>query len=795
MTSKNKSIQKRHLLKVGLIIMSLLLLSILLAPLPDPVFQTPYATTLRSQEGILLSASIARDQQWRFPQSDSIPNNFSTAIQLFEDEYFRWHPGVNPISITRAMYQNFRSKKVVSGGSTLSMQTVRMALGNQKRTYFQKFGEILSAFKLELLYSKREILKLYADHAPFGGNIVGINAAAWRYFGRSPFQLSWAEVATLAILPNDPSSIFPGKNQEALLLKRNFLLQKIASRGHMTKDELFLAMEESLPETIKPVPNDAYHLLHRAMTEGSAQQEIHSTLDASLQREVSRRLNIYSRKMAYNKIENAAAVILDIESGNTLAYVGNSTNRDNHGQHVDIINSRRSPGSLLKPFLYALSLDEGLITPHQLLPDIPVFYKGFSPKNFDKEFRGAVHADQALISSLNVPFVHLLMDFGYEKFHQRLRDIGFYTLDKPAGHYGLSLILGGAETTLWEISGAYASMARSMYRFEKRPYRSGYSPEDYHENRYRRGGEIEIENENENGNEGNADGFIRVASIRFALEAMQQVNRPDEENGWEQFTSARKIAWKTGTSYGLRDGWAIGLNDTYLVGVWIGNADGEGRPGLTGVGAAAPLMFELFDLLRGESHLVNPFGLEKKMCKASGMLAGPNCPETYRLQLPDYLQHTSSCQYHTIVHLNEDQTNQVNSSCYSVAKIHQASWFVLPPGQSWYYKKYHPGYRKLPPYQAGCEQSNEGELLALIYPDQSRKVHIPKEQGGTKGKVIFEAAHENKDARIFWHVDETFVGTTQGTHQQGIQAPEGLHTLTLIDDTGNEIRVTFEVLN
>ncbi len=207
------------------------ILLILITPLPNPLFQNPYSTTLSSREGVLLSASIASDQQWRFPPSDSIPHKFEVAIRLFEDEYFYDHPGINPVSMVRAIRQNIKANRVVSGGSTLSMQTVRMAMGNQARTYQQKFWEILAAFKLEIRYSKEGILKAYTNHAPFGGNIVGLNAAAWRYYGRPPHQLSWAEAATLAILPNDPASIFPGSQQARLLSKRNRLLRKIHQRG------------------------------------------------------------------------------------------------------------------------------------------------------------------------------------------------------------------------------------------------------------------------------------------------------------------------------------------------------------------------------------------------------------------------------------------------------------------------------------------------------------------------------------------------------------------------------------
>ena len=765
------------------------LLLILSIPLPRPLFDAPLSTTLRASNGELLSASIAHDGQWRFPASDSIPFKFATAVRFFEDEHFYFHPGINPVALVRAAYLNIRAGRVVSGGSTISMQTMRLAYGNPPRTYLRKMLEMVATLKLELLYSKKSILKLYADHCPFGGNIVGLNAASWRYFGRPPEKLSWAESAALAILPNNPGSIFPGKNQERFLQKRNRLLDKLSRAGYLDADELLLAKGERLPVEARPLPDVAYHLLHRSMEEGHFQRNVVTTLDAALQREVSRRVNDYSARMKGNEVHNAAALVIEVASGNTLAYVGNTNNEGDHGQHVDIITARRSPGSLLKPFLYAAALDDGLILPKQLLPDIPVFYKGFSPKNFDHTYRGAVPASEALAGSLNVPFVHLLIDYGYERFHQKLKDMGMRSLDKPAGHYGLSIILGGAETSLWELTAMYAGMVRAYASLPGRPYRKGYAKSDYHPNRY-------IADDGTQPEEAvlEEDGFLRAPSIGYALRAMEEVRRPTEETGWQLFGSSRAIAWKTGTSFGFRDGWAIGMNGRYLVGVWLGNADGEGRPGLTGVQAAAPLMFDLFDLLGGDASFDETYGAPVALCAESGMLAGEACPAKVTLNLPEYMSRGRTCVYHQLVHLDRDEKFQVNSSCYEVSMMKSVTRFVLPPVQAWYYRRYHPAYRNLPPFRDHCTTSDKQKLLALIYPAQYTKVHIPVEQDGAPGSAIFEATHENRDARLYWHVDEEYLGVTERHHQMAIHARAGKHVLTLVDDAGNELRQVFEVV-
>ena len=775
-------------LKIVLVGIAILFFFILFIPLPNPLMDAPRTTTLYDKNGALLSAAIATDEQWRFPPSDSIPAKFKAAITLYEDEYFAYHPGINPVALVRAIYQNIKAGKVVSGGSTLTMQTIRLAYNNPARTYLQKLWEMLRAIKAEILYSKEEILKTYADNAPFGGNIVGLSAASYRYFGRPPHRLSWAETATLAVLPNSPALIYPGKNNAALRAKRDQLLTKLASRGYLSTDDLFLAKQEPLPGKAQPLPHSAYHLLHRYMANGHTGKAIKTTLDAGLQQQITHLVNAHSQSWAGNQVHNAAAMVVDINTGQVVAYVGNADVSPTHGSHVDMITAQRSPGSLLKPVLYACALDEGLITPQQLLPDIPLYYRGFSPKNFDKKFRGAVPAHQALASSLNVPFVHLLIKYGYEKFHQKLKSMGLHSMAYPASHYGLSLILGGAETTLDELTALYAGMARAFQNTVFRPHDTPYSPNDYHPNRTSAVTEV-------NQPQLTQHGLLEAASIGFAFRAMQQLNRPNQEAGWQQFSNPKRIAWKTGTSYGLRDAWAIGVTNTYVIGVWVGNADGEGRPGLTGVQAAAPLMFKILNLLPGTTQFNQPVGMPYKVCRQSGMLAGPYCTQTVTQSLPVYLANTQTCTYHHLLHLNKTKTAQVNSRCYPVAQLQQEPWFILPPVQAWYYKKHHPAYQKPPPFAKGCVQTKTTTSFELIYPTQFAKIYIPKEQDGSRGYAIFEAAHQQPTATLYWHIDNTYVGLTKGYHQMKIIAGKGKHLLTLIDSNGNELKRSFEIIN
>lgn len=762
----------------------------LIIPIPDPLFNKPFATTLESNEGQLLAARIADDGQWRFPPADSLPENYKTCLLIFEDKHFHRHPGINPVSIFRAIYQNLRAGRIVSGGSTITMQVARMSMGNQPRTILQKMAEIWLTIRIEIKYSKKEILNLYANNAPFGGNVVGLSAASWRYYGRSPYHLSWAEVANMVILPNAPGLMYPGKNDAILLNKRNRLLQELKTRNIIDDLTYNLSTAEPLTQKPKPLPAVALHLLDRSIKEGKREKRVLTTLDYSLQNTVNELVKSYHENLKFKQIHNAAALIADIRTGKVVAYIGNAGLFDpiDHGQEVDIITSRRSPGSLLKPFLYAMAIDDGIITPGQILPDIPVYYQGFAPKNFDKQFRGAVPANLALRSSLNVPFVSLLKDYTFEKFHYKLVKLGLKSLNQPAGHYGLSIILGGGDVTLWEMTGLYAGMARTLQSFNENKGQYRYDLSDFQPLTYNADAETKSEKTQEY--------MISAGAAWHTLKAMQMLRRPDAESNWQQFSNSQSIAWKTGTSYGHKDAWAIGLNSTYVVGVWIGNADGEGRPDLTGVAAAAPLMFSIFDILGGNANFPMPVADMEMMsvCKQSGQRAGTNCPDAEVAPLAKSTLKTPSCHYHRLLHLDESEKYMVNSMCYPVHKMVTKPWFILPPAQAWFYKKYNSDFSLPPDCRDDCNTQAKGHM-EMIYPRNFTKVFVPVEIDGQQGKVVFEAAHQNPEMKVFWYLNDEFIGETIRSHQLGLFPLAGTHLLSLVDEQGRELSVPFEAIN
>lgn len=760
--------------------------------LPDAIFDDPYSTVLVARNGELLSASIAHDGQWRFPANQHVPEKFAAALIAFEDQRFYWHPGVDPLAIGRALSQNVSQGKTVSGGSTISMQVVRLSRRSASRTVFEKCIEMILATRLEWSYSKNEILALYASHAPFGGNVVGLDAACWRYFGRSSQNLSWAEAALLAVLPNAPSLIHPGRNRSLLQRKRDTLLDKLYENGSMDSVTWRLSKYEPIPDKPKALPRHARHLLARMNREGHGQQRLVSTVDYSLQLRVEEKLQQHHHRLKANQIWNGAVLVLDVNTGNTLAYAGNVNSEGaRRGEEVDIITSDRSTGSILKPFLFAAALDDGSILPGSLLPDIPVMMNGFSPENFSRDYDGAVPADVALIRSLNVPAVFMLKDYRYEKFHTLLRDIGLNSLKKPADHYGLSLILGGAEGTLWDITGMYASLARTLNNYFEHPGKNRYRRTDFHSPVYSSmEDKMSLSHVEETS-------WLSASSIWTTFETLKELYRPVEESGWKFFNASKKIAWKTGTSFGFRDGWAIGVNGDYAVGVWVGNADGEGRSGLTGTNAAAPLMFDVFSLLPGKTWFEAPRSemYEIAVCKRSGKRASSYCPETVNTWVAVRGLESSVCRYHKTIHLSHDGRFRVHASCADMTSMIHTPWFVLPPVQEHYYRAKNISYKPLPPYRHDCQPQGSLSSMDLIYPKPNARILIPRDADGKPGSSVFELAHRNKDASVFWHIDGNFIGETTGVHRIAINPSEGEHVLTLVDEEGRFLEGHFTVIS
>lgn len=723
--------------------------------LPQTLFDVPYSTVVVDRHGELLGARIASDGQWRFPPRHDVPEKIKVCLTEFEDRHFYRHWGVNPLAIGRAVVQNLKQKRIVSGGSTLTMQTIRLAR-NRPRTFGEKFIEMIWATRLEFRYSKEEILSLYVSHAPFGGNVVGLDAAAWRYYGHPAEELSWAEAATLAVLPNAPAMVHLSRSRQLLLDKRNRLLSQLYKKGILDTSSYELALSEPLPQEPLSLPQTAPHLVNYFYKERNGEY-VQSTIDKGLQLQAEDIVERWSDEFTRSDIRNMAILVIDLQSNQPVVYCGNiHLRQDRSGNQVDVIRSPRSTGSILKPFLYYAMLQEGSLLPHTLLPDVPININGFTPQNFSLQFEGAVPASEAIARSLNIPSVSMLQRYGVPKFHSFLKQAGLTTLNKPSSHYGLSLILGGAEATLWEVTKAYADMGRSLT-----------------------GGEHAL---------------FSPGAVWQTFEALKEVNRP-EEIDWRSIPSMQPIAWKTGTSYGFRDAWAVGVTRRYAVGVWVGNATGEGKPGLVGARTAGPVMFDIFNMLPASRWFERPAGelIEAEVCRRSGHLKGRFCDETDTLLILPAGLKTEACPYHHPVTLSADGTHRIYENCANTEPVVQQNWFTLPPVWEWYYKQHHPEYKLLPAFKPGCGEDNRLPMQ-FVYPTMNARVYLPKQMDGSPGKMIFELVHSHPDATVYWHLDSTYLTQTQDFHKISLLPAAGKHSMTAVDDEGNTVSVSFFVV-
>lgn len=751
--------------------------------LPRHLFHVPYSTVVTDRNGELLGARIAADGQWRFPPRLITPDKIKQCLITFEDKHFYRHWGVNPLAVGRAAYQNVKQKRIVSGGSTLTMQTIRLAR-NESRTFSEKAIEMIWATRLEFRASKEEILSMYVSHAPFGGNVVGLDAAAWRYFGHSADDLSWAESAMLAVLPNAPAMIHLSKGRKTLLAKRNRLLKQLLDNEIIDASTFELAISEPLPDEPHPLPQIAPHLVSRFFQERKGEYTV-STVDKGIQTHIEDMAERWSNEFNRSDIRNLAILVIDLRTNQVAAYCGNvHFDRKQEGSQVDVIQAPRSTGSILKPFLYYAMLQEGSLLPDMLLPDVPVNINGFTPQNFSLQFEGAVPASDALARSLNIPAVTMLQRYGVPKFHNLLQQTGFNTINRSSSHYGLSLILGGAEATLWDVTNAYAQMGRSLLS----PLSQEASREK--EAKSTKAAAIILE-------EGNGKKEVRSAydwdkgAVWQTFNALKEVNRP-EEIDWKSIPSMQTIAWKTGTSYGFRDAWAVGVTPRYAVGVWVGNATGEGKPGLVGGQTAGPVLFDVFNYLPTSPWFERPAGIfiEAEICRQSGHLKSRFCEETDTLLILPAGLRTEACPYHHPVTLSADGSHRIYENCANTEPTVQKSWFALPPVWEWYYKQHHPEYKPLPPFKAGCGEDSF-QSMQFIYPPMNARIKLPRQLDGSKGFITAELAHTHTDATVFWHLDETYMMQTQDFHKISLQPEPGKHSLTAVDSEGNTVSTTF----
>ncbi|MES2794898.1 MAG: penicillin-binding protein 1C, partial [Bacteroidota bacterium] len=539
-----------------------------------------YSTTIYDSEGRLIHSFLNKEDKWRLPiTQNEISEKLEKAILFKEDRWFYYHFGINPLAIGRAAFRNLTTGRRTSGASTISMQVVRL-LQPKSRTFANKIIEMIQAIRLELNYSKSEILQLYLSITPYGSNIEGIKSASFLYFKKSPKLLSLGEIASLTIIPNRPSSLRLGDNNSYIQLQRNKWLKSLLGKNIFEETAIIDAMTEPLNAKRNEAPHLAPHFCNRLFERDKNISIINSSLVLAKQQKLELITKNYVQRIIGFNIKNAAVLVLNNQTNRVEAYIGSADfNSRLDGGQVDGIQAIRSPGSTLKPLLYATAFDMGITSPKAIINDVPTNFMGFEPENFDQQFHGKVTMEYALANSLNIPAVKLLKEVSTPIFIDRLKKADFLAVKQNSSKLGLSLILGGCGTSLEELTTLFSAFAKKGILIKPSFYKLA-----------------EIK---ENGSQ-----IVSEEAAYIITKILNQVTRPDLPNNYDYTYRMPKIAWKTGTSFGKKDAWSIGYNAKYTVGVWVGNFSGEGVAELSGANIATPLLFEVFNAIdyNGQSN-------------------------------------------------------------------------------------------------------------------------------------------------------------------------------------------------
>lgn len=735
----------------------LIFLSIILDP---PQIEREYSTLILSRDSTLMHGFLTSDDKWRmYTRLDEITPELKKAIIFKEDRFFYYHPGLNPFSVVRAMLNNVRTGKRTSGASTITMQVARLLYPGE-RTYRKKTGELLRAFQLELLLRKDEILQLYLNLVPYGSNIEGVKSASVIYLGKMPNHLSLAEIATLSIIPNRPVSLRLGINNDFITGERNKWLVRYKNASLFDESFLNDAFSEPLHAFRREVPRLAPHLSLRLKSAYPGRFLIYSSLDPGMQDKAEKIVKEYNRHNYFANIKNAMALVADNETGEILAYVGSADFENNEdGGQVDGIRAVRSPGSTLKPLLYGMGIDLGLITPKLAISDVPVSFSGYEPENYDGEFHGKITVAAALAGSLNVPAVKLLADIGPDKMIHKLIEADFQSVDARKDDLGLSLILGGCGVSLEELTGLYMSFAnKGMYQ----PLQILHEKKD------------------------TAASMILSGEACFIItEILTQLKRPDLPLAWANSKYTPKIAWKTGTSYGRRDAWSIGYNNRYTIGVWVGNFSGEGVPELSGAEKATPLLFRLFnafDYNSPKQWFPVPEKLDLRyVCSQSGRVPSEFCHD----QIIDYfipgISSTEGCQHLKYIYVSADSTVSYCTSCLPELGYKRSLYPNPEPELITYYDEQNIPYRKIPPHNPDCERLLSGSPPRVISPVHENEYFVNIQDS----MEILLSAHTAIDVdNIYWYINKKFYKSVPAGSHCFFTPPEGRVEISCSDDKG-----------
>ncbi|MCF2489570.1 penicillin-binding protein 1C [Dyadobacter sp. CY347] len=725
-----------------------------------------YATQVTDQKGNLIYAFLNKEDKWRLYASISeITPLLRKTLIYKEDQYFYVHPGVNPFAIVRAGFRNVYTGRRTSGASTITMQVVRL-IEPRKRTYLNKILEIHRAFQLELHYSKAEILQMYLNLVPYGGNIEGIKAASLLYFGKPPQLLSLSEITALTIVPNRPSSLRPGTRNDALVAARNQWLRRFEEEGLFEKNIIQDALNEPLVVKRLQAPKLAPHLALRLKKENPDEPVIHSKLKMQLQSQIEEQVKNYINRRQTMNIHNASVLVVNNETMEVEAYIGSADfNNPFDGGQVDGVRAVRSPGSTLKPLLYGAAFDQGLITPKNIVNDVPSNFSGYEPENFDQHFNGPVTAEFALSNSLNIPAVKILKEVSTPVLIAKLRKAGFKTIDKQAKDLGLSMILGGCGVTLEELTRLFAAFSNNG-ELKKLRYTSE-TPLD------KKGTPI-----------------ISQEAAYLLTNILTQITRPDLPTNFDNTYHLPKIAWKTGTSYGKRDAWSIGYNRRYTIGVWVGNFSGEGVPELSGANTATPLLFSIFNALDYNSPkgwYETPANVSlRKVCAASGDIPSDFC--THQI-LDQYIMGVSA--YRKCQHLRwvfTDKPGKISYCTYCLPEngYEKRAYANQAPELIAYNEMQKIPYQKIPPHNPDCERVfHEGPPL-IVSPNDGSEYYLRPDE---PQQIQLACQTSNDVQEVFWYINDKLNKKSASHESVFVSLPLGRVKISCSDDKGRNSNI------
>jgi len=727
---------------------------------PLPLQRLQYSTVVVSSDGSILSAYLSKDDKWRIKiRKEDIPQSLEKAVIFKEDKYFYDHPGVNVFALVKAFFRDLRAGRVVSGASTITMQVARM-LHPERRTFVNKFKEIFMALQLEKHFSKEQILEMYFNLLPYGGNVEGIKAASIIYLHKNPVDLSPAEISTLMIVPNNPNHFKLGINNPAIITERNKWLNRFSKAHLYSQSEIDQAMFEPLNAKRGTMPQNAPHLCNRLIKKIKNENYIQTNIDFNIQKRTQQILADYIQKLALWNITNASAVIIRNKDHAVVAYVGSANFDDikNQGQ-VDGANALRSPGSALKPFLYAMAFDEGLATPKTILYDVPCNYNGYQPHDYDLTFRGKVTVEDALLNSLNVPAVKMLSKMDLNSYVRLLENGGCHSLVNQEKKLGLSLVLGGCGLKLWELTGLYVALANN----------GQYTPLQWTKNQV-------------------ADKTVPLFSdnaafmVSHILTEMTRYDVPANIEGAEDFP---KIAWKTGTSYGHRDGWCVGYDDKYTVGVWVGNFNDAESPELSGASCAVPLMTKIFSTLsvyNDFNWLKFPEGLGIRWaCTETGKIPGVYCTN----QVLDYyipgISPTETCDHEQLVYVDQKEHYSYCKTCLPAKGYKEKLYPNYPPDMISYFELYHIPYQKVPEHNPNCTRVVRDNTLSIAYPVNGTEYLLMKDESQ---KLKLQCSASNDVNLVYWYVNDKYIAQSKPNEAIFFNPDYGQLKISCTDDKG-----------